>query len=188
MLITAAAVSRLYSMKYMLVKLIRPIVTTFICGLLITTIGQKNSFQLHMNLMISSVAMAGFTDGRITEEEDPELAGAVDAGRVDVVVGNHLDGLPHQEDAEDADQVRRHDARVGIEQPELVHPDVERHHDRLERDHQDADDGEEEDVPSGEAILRESEPRQRRDHHAADGGDRRDDARCSAGSAGRARA
>jgi hypothetical protein len=30
MLITAAAVSRLYSMKYILVKLIRPMVTTFI--------------------------------------------------------------------------------------------------------------------------------------------------------------
>ncbi len=69
MLITAAAVRRLYSMKYMLVKLMSPIVTTFICGLLITTIGQKNSFQLHMNLMISSVAMAGFTDGRITRKK-----------------------------------------------------------------------------------------------------------------------
>ena len=44
-------------------------VTTFIVGLLITTIGQKNSFQFHMNLMISRVAMAGFTDGRITEKK-----------------------------------------------------------------------------------------------------------------------
>src|SRR4030095_16074306 len=69
MLITAAAVRRLYSMKYILVKLIRPIVATFIWGLLITTIGQKNACQLHMNLMISNVAMAGFTDGRITEKK-----------------------------------------------------------------------------------------------------------------------
>ena len=74
MLITAAAVRRLYSMKYILVKLIRPMVTTFIWGLLITTIGQKNSFQLHMNLMISNVAMAGFTDGRITEKKIRILA------------------------------------------------------------------------------------------------------------------
>lgn len=108
-------------------------------------------------------------------EEDSEFTAAVDAGRVDVVVGNHLDSLPHQEDAEDADQVRGHDAHVGVEQPEAVYPDVQRHHDRLEGDHQDADDGEEEDVPSGEAILRESEPRQRRDHQAAHGGDRGDD-------------
>src|SRR5262249_45353872 len=44
----------------------------------------------------------------------------------------------------------------------------------LERDHHDADDGKEEDVPSGELILRETEPRQRRNHHAADRGDRSD--------------
>src|SRR5215831_3505344 len=66
-----AAVSRLYSMKYMLVKLMRPTVTTFICGLVVTTMGQKNSFQLHMNLMIRSVAMAGFTDGSTTEKKIP---------------------------------------------------------------------------------------------------------------------
>ncbi len=41
-------------------------VTTRMLGLLITTSGQKNSFQFHMNLMMSSVAMAGFTEGRIT--------------------------------------------------------------------------------------------------------------------------
>ena len=40
-------------MKYMLVKLITPIVATFIWVLLITTIGQKNSFQLQWNFMIS---------------------------------------------------------------------------------------------------------------------------------------
>ena len=56
MLITAAAVRRLYSMKYMLVKLMRPMVTTFIWGLLITTIGQKNSFQVPTVIRIASVA------------------------------------------------------------------------------------------------------------------------------------
>src|SRR5262249_16268610 len=99
-------------------------------------------------------------DGRQNHrEEDAKLAGAIDAGRVDVIVGDRLDRLPHQEYTEDADQVRGDDARVGVEQSEVVHPHVERHHDRLERNHHDAYDGKEENVPSGELILRETEPR-----------------------------
>src|SRR5258706_15653054 len=78
MLTTAAAVSRLYSMKYMWVKLISPMETTFIWGLLITTIGQKNSFQFHINLMISREAMAGLKDATITSNkirssQDPSM-------------------------------------------------------------------------------------------------------------------
>src|SRR5262249_58429845 len=71
MLTTAAAVTRLYSMKYMFVKLTRPRVTTFIAGELITTSGQKSSFQVHMNLMMTSVAIAGATDGRTIRQKMP---------------------------------------------------------------------------------------------------------------------
>jgi hypothetical protein len=71
---------------------------------LVTCIGQKSSFQLHMSLMISNVAMAGFWTAE-SREENSQLAATVDACRVDVVVGNHLNGLPHQEYAEHADQV-----------------------------------------------------------------------------------
>src|SRR5512139_3468748 len=59
----------------MLVKLIKPMVTTRMLGLFTTTSGQKNSFQFHMNLMMSSVAMAGFTDGRTTLKKIPAAAG-----------------------------------------------------------------------------------------------------------------
>src|SRR6267142_2647118 len=58
MLRTAAAVTRLYSMKYMFVKLTRPS-------------GQKSSVQVHMNLTITSVARAGLTEGRTTRQKMP---------------------------------------------------------------------------------------------------------------------
>jgi hypothetical protein len=64
---------------------------------------------------------------------------------------------------------------VGVEQTKVVDPHVERHDDRLERHHEDADDGEKEDVPAGELVLGESKSRERGNHHAAHGGDRRDD-------------
>ena len=107
------------------------------------------------------------TAGRITRQKMPSSLAAVDAGGVDVVARHHLDRLPHQEHAEHADQVRRQDAQVGVEQPEPAHPEVQRHDDRLERDHQDADDGEEEDVPAREPELGEAVAGQRRDDHAA---------------------
>ncbi len=55
MLITAAAVTRLYSMKYMLVKLISSLVTTFIWVLLITTIG----FITLQRWVVQAVVMSG---------------------------------------------------------------------------------------------------------------------------------
>ena len=53
--IAAAAVTRLYSMKYMLVKLISPIVTPFIWVLLITTIG----FITLQRWVVQAVVMSG---------------------------------------------------------------------------------------------------------------------------------
>ena len=69
MLTTAAAVTRLYSMKYMFVKLSRPSVTTFMLGEFTTISGQNSSFHVHMNFTITSVASAGFTEGRITRQK-----------------------------------------------------------------------------------------------------------------------
>src|SRR5438093_12808457 len=63
-LTTAAAVTRLYSMKYMLVKLTRPSVTTFIVGEFTTMSGQNSTFHVHMNFTITRVEMAGFNSGR----------------------------------------------------------------------------------------------------------------------------
>ena len=71
MLSTAAAVTALYSMKYMLVKLTSPSVTTFMVGEFTTTRGQNSSFHVHMNLTITSVARAGLTEGRITRQKIP---------------------------------------------------------------------------------------------------------------------
>ena len=55
MLIATAAVTKLYSMKYMLVKLISPIVTPFIWVLLITTIG----FITLQRWVVQAVVMSG---------------------------------------------------------------------------------------------------------------------------------
>src|SRR2546425_9940107 len=70
-LTTAAAVTRLYSMKYMLVKLTSPSVTTFIVGEFTTTSGQNSSFHVHMNFTMTRGAMAGFTAGRDQPPEEP---------------------------------------------------------------------------------------------------------------------
>jgi len=56
-------------MKYMLVKPIRPSVTVFIAGEFTTTSGQKNSFHVHMNLMMARVARAGATAGTTTRQK-----------------------------------------------------------------------------------------------------------------------
>jgi len=58
-------------MKYMLVKLTSPSVTTFIVGEFTTTSGQNSSFHVHMNFTITRVAIAGFTAGRITRQKIP---------------------------------------------------------------------------------------------------------------------
>ena len=55
MLIATAAVTKLYSMKYMLVKLISPIVTPFIWVLLITAIG----FITLQRWVVQAVVMTG---------------------------------------------------------------------------------------------------------------------------------
>ena len=55
MLITAAVVRRLYSMKYVLVKLISPIVTPFIWVRLITAIG----FITLQRWVVQAVVMTG---------------------------------------------------------------------------------------------------------------------------------
>src|SRR5947209_19495246 len=70
-LTTAAAVTRLYSMKDMLVKLTSPSVTTFIVGAFTTTRGQHRSFHVHMKFTMTRDARAGFTAARITRQQIP---------------------------------------------------------------------------------------------------------------------
>src|SRR2546425_10178252 len=87
--------------------------------------------------------------------EDPELAGAVDAGGVDVFARHDLDRLPHEEDAEHAHEIGSEDPQVGVEEPESAHPQIQGNDHRLEGHHEDPDDGEEEQIARSEEHTSE---------------------------------
>ena len=59
------------------------------------------SFQVPSSVNTASVTMIGLSAGTTIEREDAKLAGAVDARRLQQLVGNRQRVLPHQEDAED---------------------------------------------------------------------------------------
>ena len=63
MLMTAAAVISQYFRKYIFDKDASPNVTTPFDGVVITSSGQKNSFQVHINFIIASAANDGRTMG-----------------------------------------------------------------------------------------------------------------------------
>jgi hypothetical protein len=63
---TAAAVISQYFRKYMFDNDASPNVTTPFDGVVITNNGQKNSFQVHMNLIMARAARDGRTIGNAT--------------------------------------------------------------------------------------------------------------------------
>ena len=78
-----------------------------------------------------SVARAGRHSGSTIREEDPQLAGAVDAGRLEQLVRDGQHELPHQEHAERRGQERQDQPGVGVDQAEVA----DQHEQRHERDH-----------------------------------------------------
>ena len=80
------------------------------------TSGHRNSFQVQMNLTVPSVARPGTDSGSMIRAEDAQFGVTVNPGRVDVVVGNRLDELAHDEDAERAEQVRPGEAQIRVGQ------------------------------------------------------------------------
>ena len=66
--------------------------------------------------------------------DDLELAHAVEARRVDDLVGIALEELAEQEDREHRQEERHHHREIGVEQAELGERDVERQRRHLHRD------------------------------------------------------
>ena len=62
------------------------------------------SFQVPRKVKIASVTRIGPSKGTTIETEDPQLARAVDARRLEQLIGYRERILAHQEDAEDAGQ------------------------------------------------------------------------------------
>ena len=67
--------------------------------------------------------------------ENAELAGAVDARRIEQAVGDARGMLADQKDAEDAGQPRYDHAGQGIDQPQRFQQQEQRQHRRLSRYH-----------------------------------------------------
>ena len=68
------------------------------------------------------------------------------------------DVLPHQEDAEAHEQVRRRDALIGVDPAERLHREVERDHVGLERQDRGREDQEEQELRPGNWYLPKMEP------------------------------
>lgn len=91
--------------------------------------------------------------GKDDAEEDAQLAGPVDAGRVQVVVGHGEDALAHEEHREGGEHHRDDQPGVGVldAQPDREHQ--QRDHDGLEGDHHGGQDQHEDQLPAPEAEL-----------------------------------
>ena len=80
-------------------------------SVLATTSGHKNAFQLAEERQDRERRQRRPAQRQDDPEEDRVLAGAVDSGRVEQLVGDARDELAHQEHAQRADQERQDQAR-----------------------------------------------------------------------------
>ena len=108
--------------------------------------------------------------------EYTEFAGAIDARRLEQLVGNGQRVLAHEKDAEDAGH-RRHDhAAVAIDQSQMLEQEKQRHHRDLRRDDERAEEQLEYTVASGEMELGKRIPggHIESQRHQCDGGGEKD--------------
>ena len=82
----------------------------------------SRSFQVQRNWKIASDAIAGRPSGRISREEDPQLRGAVDAGRLEDVLRDPDEEVPKQEDRERQPErgMEEDQAEDGVEVPSVL--------------------------------------------------------------------
>ena len=87
--------------------------------------------------------------------EDAQLAGAVDARRLEQLVGDAARELAHEEDAEDARHGRHDRAGVGVDQAQGLEHQEERQHRDLSRYHQGTEQKAKEGIAAAKAQLGE---------------------------------
>ncbi len=99
--------------------------------------------------------MIGLRQWQHDAEEDAELAGPVETGRLEQLVGDADHELPHHEDAERLGGTWQDDAPRAVQEAEPCRDEELGDQDDLDRDHQRAQDREEQHVPAGKAEFRE---------------------------------
>src|SRR6267378_800008 len=113
--------------------------------------------------------------GQDDRPEGAQLAGPVEPRRLEVVRRDLENELAHQEDAERVDEQRAGDALIAVDPAELVDDEECRDQRHLQRQHQRAEDHEEQKAVAGEAKLGEAVAGERAEDDVAEHHRRGDD-------------
>ena len=131
-----------------------------------------------MNVSRITVSSAGRTSGRATLHSTPELAGAVDPGRLEQLLGQLQEVLPEDDHRRRVDEERQDHPEVAVGQAEVAGDhDVQRDHQELERHHLHQQREGEDDPRPRQCRIGERVAGQHAEHDGADEHAAREDAR-----------
>ena len=88
---------------------------------LVTRNGQRNSFHGPMKVSRTAVSSAGSHQRQRDRPQDAELAGAVEPGRGEQLLGQLQEELPEDEHRGGVDRERQDHPEVGVGQPVGAH-------------------------------------------------------------------